>query len=188
MRITLSNIKTLLDIANTTYDTKIALLLPQIIKNIVNYCKNPFLRRTVESIHSLIATFEDTGNTITLSDNLDFPLSTDDFIYIRLSDYNDGIYQVTSYTNQVITIKSNYTLRNESDSAITIYLCEIPDDILMLVCKILKKNFTIENTSGIKREEMPDYEIEYKDSGSTYFDETDLKLLTNYRKVYWKWE
>jgi len=78
----------------------------------------------------ITATFAATGNTITKTAG-----ATDPFAqiiakqFVRVSGAsesgNNGIFQVTSATDDVLTIDSNYTLTNESGASITVVGCVI---------------------------------------------------------------
>lgn len=188
MQLTTANVKTLLDISDSSYDTKIALLLPQVIRAISDECKNIF---PISNPESVVGTFANSGSTITLTDSIDTPLSANDLIYVYNTDFNDGLYQVSTYTSDIITLASNYTLKDESSSSFSLYVCEFPYELITVIANILQSKFSITGIDNLKREKMPDYEVEYFDnqsSNSNMFTSQDNNTLNKYRNVYWFYE
>ena len=179
MKITLANIKTLLNLSTNDYDNKISLLLPQIISSIINYCNNDFNLYLFES-GSII--FSPLNNTITLTWDSGMPIEPGDHINIRGSKYNDKTLQVKSFENRIITLEDNNTIRLETYSC-GINICDLPPEFLIVVVESIKANLSMRDKS-ISKEIVDDVEYDYIQGSNGLLLQSSASTLNNYRKVY----
>jgi hypothetical protein len=181
MKINKTNIKALLGITETTYDIQIDMLIPQLLDTICEYCRNDFLlygrNGYVYDNKEMVAT----ANTITLTTSI--PLSAGDFIRLYGTDYNDGLYQVYSYSSGVITIESSKEMKAETITSGYIALIDFPSNIITVVCDYIKNNIVRDGT--VKSEKIDDTSIDYfAPFNSSSFISHNSTLLNNYRKVF----
>lgn len=111
--ITLSEVKALLNITDTSKDTLISTLIPIVQDKVVRYCHNTFDIPLIRSYADTF-TFAGTAKTITDSDaqflNNYFTAGLE--IRIKNSIYNDGTYTIKTVTAGVLT--TNEALADES--------------------------------------------------------------------------
>jgi hypothetical protein len=180
LKITLSNIKTMLGLTDTTKDTKIQMLLPQVINAIANYCRNNFVLYEYETGSIVFGTT--TTYTITPSWTLDIPLEAGDWINIRGSKYNDGVYQVKTFVGGVITLETNNECRLETYSC-GISICDLPKELLMVVCESIKANLSIRDKS-VSIEKVDDNQYTYIQGYNGLLLQSSVVTLNNCRKLF----
>jgi uncharacterized spore protein YtfJ len=178
------SIKTFINETTDTYDDIIDLLIPQLIDSICQYCNNNFIMRNNLSktyvYENKSMTF--TSNTISILTTL--PIRTYDFILIRGTKYNDGIYQIYNYASNVISIGSAKLLRSETITSAYIALMDLPSDFLDIISNYIKKNI-IDSSGNVQREKIDDTEYSYFENKAN----TDITIqntikLSKYRKVF----
>lgn len=175
MLINKTSIKSRLGISTTTYDNKIELLIPSIIKKVCQYCNHEFIfKNKVMGFVYDLTSMVFTTTTITLT--TDLPLIAGDFIKIYGSVYNDDIYQVKTYTGGVITVETSKTMRPETKQSCYIALVSFPDDIFEVVAKAIDRLAIKE--LNVTKESIDDYSVDFKDYSDI------LSELNNYRKVF----
>jgi hypothetical protein len=176
----------MLGITSTDYDSQIDLIIPQLLEQITQYCRNDFILKS-----NGLYIYDDTdltitSNTITL--NTDLPFITGDFFRLYGTTYNDNLFQVNDFSSGVITIESSKTMRTETAASTIIALVDFPSVFLDIIGSYI--NSDIVNDGNIKKEKIKDTEIEYfgSSSGTGYsnndFIEQNKKFLNPYKKVY----
>lgn len=173
MKINLTNIKAYLGITDISQDVKISMLIQQTVSSICAYCNRYFTDPANRECGTMI--FNSDG-TITIPLNIEQTYTADDFIVISRSYYNNGLYQLESVEGNVLTIKENYELQNETSGAY-INKCIFPPEILGVVAGSIKNCLSTIN-SNVKRETIDDVTLEY------FEDRQDKTILNQYRKVY----
>lgn len=195
--ITLAEVKTLLQISDSSKDSLITALIPIVQSFITSYCNNYFevvagpnydiLRKTNMSqkyyIESYNISFVATGRKINTSDN-DFVSSG--FIagaHVRVSGslVNDGIYKITSVTANEMILDSAETLTDEPSGNVLVRLSMVnfPVGIKMPVAKFIAFELNKQNNNGLQSESLADYS--YSKSGD--YPASLLKTLNVFRKV-----
>lgn len=108
MIITLATVKSILQISDTSYDVLIAELIPEIQKDIVNYCNNSFLNRYVQYYGSTIAF---TSTTITDSESgfVDALFFNGMDVKVFGSKLNDGIFEIKTVAAGALTTETTIT-------------------------------------------------------------------------------
>ena len=109
MIITLADVKTLLGISNTNYDSYLNLTLPMIQDSIVNFCKNYFKDSLAYSAETI--SFSTNSISDSSSGFLTNELFSDNYI-VQGSKYNDGFYTVSNVAAGILTTAE--TLKTET--------------------------------------------------------------------------
>jgi hypothetical protein len=175
MAINKTTIKQFLGISSSDYDTQIDLLIPMMIEQLTEYCNDKFASNNNESVSMVF-----TSTTITLTTTL--PLVIGDFFLIYGSKWNDGVYQVKTFTNGVITIESSKVMRPETIEC-QIDLCIFPQQFLQFVSDFTKTNIVQNN--NISQETVDDYSVTYFTSGDiVQFVQKNSSSLNKFRKMY----
>lgn len=138
---TRSEIKTLLQISDSTKDTLIDALIPIVQDEIVEYCGNHF-EKTIVMVNGQnydageTVSFDSTAKTINDSEN-DMPFISGHDVYVSGSRYNDGHYSiVTASTGTLIVSES---LIDEAEGAnVTIKLVIWPKALKMIVADMIQ--------------------------------------------------
>jgi hypothetical protein len=103
--------------------------------------------------------------------------------YLYYTELNDGLYQVKTNTNGVITIETTKTLRAETVDNAYIVLIDFPIEFIGLIAQYVKDN--VIKDGSIQKEKLDDAEY-------TYFSPSDISsfILKNsstfndYRHIY----
>jgi hypothetical protein len=181
---TQAEVKELLQITATTWDTMITNLLPVIAKQITAYCKNTFVSDKVK-LTSLDLVFAATAKTITGDTSLDnFTTGyfyADDVILIEGSIRNDGVYELQTVLNNVLTLKSTDTIKDEavSDFIVSIQRIDYPGDLKLAFADIVKS--FIDVNRGVQHFSLADYSVTYFNSNISDFAKG---ILNNYRRIF----
>lgn len=180
--ITQAEVKALLSISATTYDTLIATLIPIAQGKVVRFTNNAFLDIATQINGSTIAFASGAPASITDSDAQfiveEFQDGQDVLVYG--SDSNDGIYNVATVAAGQLTLATGETLTTEeAGDDITITRVRWPKDIKPSVATLINYLMT-QQGKRVKYEMLP---------GGTSFQyktERDLlvELFTDYRKPY----
>ena len=182
MIINKANIKSVLGITNTTYDNQIDMLIPQLLDSIVDYCNNEFIKYSYISgkiYDNCELVIDDT--TITLNTTL--TLKVGDFIRLRGTNYNDGMYQIKTIESGVITIETSKTMTDETINAY-IVLCYIPNIFVNVLAQYIK-NSVVNDNGNVKKEQIDDTSIEFfAPYDTSNFVASNKYILNNYKKVY----
>lgn len=183
MKINTTNIKSMLGITSTDYDTKIENLIPQLLDSICEYCRNDFILKGNSGFvyDNVDMTIDETTITLTT----DLPIKAYDFIRLYNTDYNNGMYQVAEYESGIITIDSTKEMVDESTIAI-VALVKFPSEFLQMIANYIDSNVVNTNTGNVKIEEIDDTKVEYFDNSknaSSDIASTNFTTLNKYRKL-----
>lgn len=182
MKINITNVKQYLDITDTKFDVKLQMLIQQSIATIINYCNQNFVVKNNDEFGTLNI---NSNGTITIPMNTEQHYTVDDFIVIKGTDYNNGIYQIKTVENNVITVYETYSLIYEIASC-TYNKAIFPDEVFGIVCKMTYHSINPTNNQ-IKSEKLDDVTLEYfsnHQSTSSELDKEDKNILNKYRYVY----
>jgi len=149
---TRTEIKTLLQISDSTKDTLIDALIPIVQDEIVEYCNSHFAKTILNMDNENFEggdtiSFIASTKTITDSDS-GFPFSSGQDVYIYGSKYNDGHYSVLTASAGSLTV-SESLIDEVEGAAVTIKLVTWPRALKMIVA------------------DMVQYKINGKDAGVT---------------------
>jgi len=180
MLVTTTEVNTFNGWSGSTYDTRIATLIPIIQMKISEICNNLFTinwnKYDTLFEASSVFVFEADDNTIT---NLDAEFSTTsglgagDTIRVIGSYKNDGYHDIESLTDTVLTIADDTTIIDEDLSAwVTIAFVKWPAGLKLIASEMIRYDLIDRyKTSGVKSESI--------DRHTTTFD-TDSKHAKNY--------
>lgn len=179
MIITTSNLKTLLKITSSDYDSLIALEIPIAQEAILNYVKNKFKT----DVYKRLNTISFLGNAILDSSSNLGDLNTGDYC-IEGSNYNNGFVTVNAVSSGVLgTIE---TLETEATTDyITITRIKFPKELGLICAKMI--DYNLRTKHGIKSETFSRYSVTYDNDGSTFlagYPDSLISGLTKYKKVY----
>lgn len=174
MIITMEEIKSLINVADNSYDTLIQILIPIIENYIVNYTSNFKNTAKSENTSALIS-----NGLIILPEDYQTSLKEGQMIYLQGTSLNDGVYTISDVTENVITIDAIYSIQNETCDAITIIPLNIPKEIKLIVKDMV--NYNIYKQNGTLKA--------YKEGNVSFTYENDYPAfiteeLNNY--VIWK--
>ena len=178
MIITLAQVKSILQIptADTSQDTLISLLIPEIQKSIVRRCNNSFLNTDVQYQQIVASTIAFTTTTITDSDShfIDegyFFNGMDLKVYG--SKLNDGIYEIKTVAADTLTIETAITqcqpTRVETaENGIILTMVDF-SKISKLDVALLLNYGLMKQGKGVKSESLPGgYSVTYKDENEVW--------------------
>jgi len=138
--------------------------------DILLYCNNFF------DISREFGNFEIDNNKILFEPKEEYYPSQ--YVRIKNSIFNDGVYQIDSISNDGITIDANLT--NEDTRRIVVYGLAIPKDFLTLATEILTNG----KVTNVKSESISRYSVSYDDKGSAWQNVYKDQLLP-YKKLGW---
>lgn len=182
---TADEVKQILQITASTFDTVIESLLPIINKTITKYCKTDFeSQKVILTSDELV--FDSTAKTITdgITDSnfQDMNFYDGDFILIEGSIRNDDIKEVKTVSENIITLADTETLTDEdSGQAITISKIVYPEDLKLAFAEIVKSTLDVNRLSNIQHFAVADYSVSYFNSNMSDFAKG---ILNQYRKLF----
>jgi hypothetical protein len=146
------------------------------IAQIMRYCQNYF-SRTYENKEVV---FDATGKTIT---GVTKTYKAGQYICVRFSYLNDGVYTVTGYDSENGVITVSESLTDETDTC-QIFGLAVPTDFVSLVAEITSW-ITNNSPDGVANEKIDDYSIEYSsDAQKGGWQGAYKRKLAQYRKMY----
>lgn len=179
---TLAEIKTLLQISDTSKDDLINMLIPIVENDIIEYTNN--FKNGLKIITTTNCTFINESNTITVNNSF----LSGQMIYVKGSQLNDGVYTINSRTDTTLTINSLYTLQDEIiDTVIEIFPLIIPKDIKLAFVSMI--NYKLSKTKdNVKAESIGDYSATFNNAADDTlngYPKNIMKGLNKYRKIRW---
>jgi hypothetical protein len=186
-----SEVKTLLGISTTTYDTDIETFTPFVWKDIVEITGNKF-KQPYRWSQDDEWVFNSNSTSLTLPSN-----STDDFdnkfragdtIYIEGSQWNDDYYSIESVTSSVMYFNEAVIDENSTDYDIAsvIVRCEIPDYVKRIGAKMIWYQINNEKTADadFQSENLGDYSYTKNNKATDKtFTGYPASLLTGLKRV-----
>ncbi len=104
------------------------------------------------------------------------------YILIKNSVLNDGVYKVLSFNSNKITVKE--ALQAENIESICIFGLAVPKTFITLVENIESWQNKNSCNVGISSEKIDDYQINYSNNGSKGYLSAFKNQLNTYRKMY----
>ena len=190
------------DLNSDTYNTAIDTQIPIIEAFITDYCNYYFTRwedgykDDLTYFDASNLTFANSGSTITDEDSTvnfstDHGLAVGDSIYIQGSRKNDGVYDIKTITDTVITVGDLYSLVNETTSnnySVHFFLIDWPKPLKLLAAQMIEYNILRKyNTDkNITAEKIGDYSVSFGGNDSntyTPYPKEIMDGLTQYKRV-----
>lgn len=114
------------------------------------YTNNNFQKRNIRFICPVI------GNKLSLNTNL---LKAGDTVQISASKYNDGVYDIISIIDGLITLNEN----PEDEDSVTVTKVVYPPDVKMGVVNLMKWDAENRDKIGIASETLSRHSVTYSD-------------------------
>jgi len=183
--VTSDQVKTILQITGTDFDTAIGALIPLVQKFILDYTKNEFRvpRKYITSTEFVFTHNDSAADTITDPDEnfIDAGLTDGCHVIVSGSLDNDGVYKVATVVAGTLTLDASEVLTSESsDEYVRIQRVSFPDSLQLIAAKLIGFNLERGQTRGIKSEHIGSYSVQY----SNEYPASLLKELNIYRKVF----
>lgn len=181
---TLNEIKTLLQISDTSKDDLIDTLTPLVENDIVDYTNAFRDKVNYVSSNSWVFTDATTPTISSVSNNF----VAGQMIFVEGSMLNDGVYTIDSVSGNTININSLYSLSDEnSNYAITIYPLLVPKALKLIFAQMV--NFRLDKyINNIKSESLGDYSVTYGSEATNMingYPANIIQQLNKYRKLRW---
>lgn len=183
---TVSEIKTLLQISVSTYDTLIAALIPPVQVFIVNFCNNNFINPNIYLTGSSISFTHNALTADVISDadeNFVEALFADGMdILVEGSYNNDGMYLVGTVAAGSLTLDTTETLVTE-DEGVNVRITRIvfPKALKLPFSKLIQFDLSKRDKS-LKSFRLGDYSESYAGDGD--YPPGLLKSLIQFRRMY----
>lgn len=189
MIITLNEVKTILQISVSTYDSLINMFIPIVEQDICDYCKTDFVDEEFDFFSSNDITFVASDNSINLTGISDKKLVANDSIRVYKSFRNNKTFTVDSVSANKIILNSIDTVQDE-DEGETVYVMKVkyPVPLKFVAAKMINYQLvtnTDEFTPGMKSEKVDDYSITLEETINGY-PLSYMVALQRYRHLFKK--
>jgi hypothetical protein len=168
--ITLSEVKSILNITDSTKDSLITTLIPVCTEYIKNYCNTRFYDSKVYCENDTIDFLA--TNKINISTDysfVDYKFSAGMEIEVTDSILNDGLYTIASVTAQQITLNETTITTEDNDITININRVKYPQSIKMLLAQMINESIVYANNNiggNVTSVRLGDYAVSYSSSGN----------------------
>lgn len=154
---TLGEVKALLGITDTTYDTLIAAWLPIVEDDIIEYCNNSFIDQDISFTGDITQTVTGSVYTLDCADGgiVASHITSGDIIYLEGSDRNDGYYTTTALTDTKITVTE--PIKAHAEAELTVYLVKFPTALQIYLSRMISYMIHHANDAGITSESIGNY-------------------------------
>lgn len=191
--ITLNDVKTLLQISDTTYDNFITFNIPLVIESICSHCRNHFIDVDYIDndtyIRSDSVTFANSDNSITITD-FDNEFVVGDYLRIYGTTRNNGHCKIDSINGTKLVVSeidiTDETIDSDEDNSIVIFRADYPRAIKLPASKLFRYLIDKENPR-VQSEKIDDYSVVYKDSKMVNgFPGELMQGFNHWKKVYFR--
>lgn len=100
------------------------------------------------------------------------------YLWLKYSFVNDGVYKITGVTNQKLTLDATLTPEN-TDELIVLFGLSVPPDFLTVVTEIE----SFKSKDGVMSESIDDYSVSYGGDGGSWTSVFRGKL-SKWRRMY----
>lgn len=193
---TLAEIKTLLGISGTTYDTQIKLNIPIAEEAICGHCNNEFLDTKnsyrlgyILAVYAYKSTLSFVASTNSINDSASglagLNFKAGDSVRVYNSIHNDQIFSIKTVAAGSIVFEDIDTVKDESATNESILMARLawPKSFKGILSKMIKYCIDNKINTGVKSESFDDYSYTNFDSSeySNGFPKTIMNSLNNYR-------
>lgn len=183
---TVSEIKELLQITDSTNDSLIETLIPIIEDEIFEYTQNYFINQKIR-YNSTSISFSNSSTPIICDTNSLFLTNNfNDNCHINIygSKYNDGNYKVSTVSAGYMYLDSTESLITESaENNIYVTYVVYPKNLKIIISNMIKFAISKQDLS-VKSESIDDYSATYNIGSSNYPDPI-LNALNKYKMLRW---
>lgn len=192
---TLTEVKTLLGISNTTNDAYISALIPLVDQAICSHCNNDFILLDKYGyvktyIDSNTFSFVKNTNSIDSSEiNLNnYNFAVGDSVRVFNSENNNQLFTINSIETTKIIFESIDSVKDEdAGNFIIIVKVEFPRDLKLIAADLI--NWKLQSkkvTPGLKAVKFDDYSATFADNQVKGFPISLMSSLYDYRIPYYK--
>lgn len=178
-----SEIKTMLQITSTEYDSKIQSYIPVITDNIISHCNNHFLNPHFDYFLSSNIVFDDSKIQLTNIGN--YELVAGDYIRVYGSLRNDNTFLIGSVSTDYLTIDSTFnSIENEDlNKSVLISLCKYPQALKLTFSQMV--GYKLENyKAGIVSKQIDDYSYTLEKDLVSGYPKSIMSDLNNFKHPY----
>lgn len=190
---TLSEIKTLLGISVSTYDTRITANMPIVENFICKFCNNDFVEYTNRTpsiprvlIQSDEIEFVNSTNSLDSStvDLSTYRLIEGDNLRVYGSYHNNKVFTIDTIASGSIVFEDVNTVNDEDyGDYITLAKVLYPEELKKLYAVMINYNIRDDNLKGLKSETILGYSYTLSDTNLSGYPDSMIKELYNYRKL-----
>lgn len=186
--VTLSEIKSLMQIEGTSKDALITMLIPM-IQSFVNDFTNNYFTDPDICITGDSLTFV-TGDPATITDEREgfeaAGFMPEMLVYVDGTFFNDGYYKISTVEPGTLTLATGETLVNESPSKyrpVDVVRAKIPEAIKLAMAKII--GYEISEKKDVQAESVGTYSVTFKNNSNAgkAYPENIINALKPYRKI-----
>ena len=192
---TTSDVKTILNITDSTYDVQIAYLLPLVEKDIIQYCGNAFLDKYIyreSGVHfEFVQGDSDTNDRILDSEEkfLQRGFTSTMDIYVQGGFANDGLYHLSSASTGTLKLDNYGEIvdQDQDDTKDDNYIGYIrvsrvkwPKELRLAAAKMLWYLMAEPKQTDVQSERIDDYSITY--AGSYAYPTRVVKMLDKWKR------
>jgi ATP-dependent helicase/DNAse subunit B len=192
---TLSEIKVLLGLSDTTKDALITANMPLVENAIISYCKNDFVEYNqltpgmprifiqTDNIRFVSGTnsIDRTDTSIDLSS---YKLAVGDNLKIYDSYHNNKVFTIKTITADSIIFESVNTVKAEDNSEwVTIARVVYPEELKRVYSMMINYNLNKSNLSGLESESILGYSYKISPSNIYGYPDAFMSELSPYRKI-----
>jgi hypothetical protein len=181
---TLTEIKKLLQLNDSTYDEIISALIPIVENKIFTHCKNHFINTNFDYVSSSNFVFAESDNSISFTNiGVNYKLVIGDTIRVYESFRNDGVYTIDSMTTNKLILNPINQVQDENEGQYC-YLTTLkfPISLKMSVASMVNFKMRHIDKAGIASEKIDDYQVNYPSSKE--YPDGILVSLNDYRCVF----
>jgi hypothetical protein len=187
MIITRTEVKSLLKITDTDWDSFIDMNIPIIEQVICDYCNNDFIDKRYDWFSSNGIAFVNATNEITFTNIGNKDLIAGDSIRIYRSKRNNQSFTIDTVNSNSLILNDIDTVKEETaDDVVYLTKLDYPKPLKLTVSKMMKflmSELDNNKTPGAKSEKIDDYSITYEDDYQG-FPLSIMKFLNSYRYLY----
>lgn len=190
---TLSEIKTLLGISVSTYDSKISLNMPIVENFICKFCNDDFVEYTNRLpstprvlIQSNEISFVNSTNSLDSAtvDLSSYRIAVGDNLRVYGSYHNNKVFTISSIASGSIVFDSVNTVKDENyGDYLTIARIVYPEDLKQVYAFMINFNINKDSLKGLKSETILGYSYTLSDNNKSGYPDSAISELYNYRKI-----
>ncbi len=162
----LAEIKSILQISDTSKDDFINAQIQNYTETILDYCNQRFIVKSkVYEFHSDLSIDVDNSKIISESGNFGQYLKQGMSIYVNGSRFNDGNYTIKTLSSSELVIEDieEFTYDEDYKDLISIFIVKYPKALKKPLAYMINEAIEIDNMQGVKSESLDDYSVVYAD-------------------------
>jgi len=162
----LAEIKSILQISDTSKDDFINAQIQNYTETILDYCNQRFIVKSkVYEFHSDLSVDVDNSKVVSESESFGQYLKQGMSIYIQGSRFNDGNYTIKTLSNSELVIEDieEFIYDEDYKDLISIFIVKYPKALKKALAYMINEAIELDNMQGVKSERLDDYSVVYAD-------------------------